>query len=549
MRLQKHWWLLIPVLLLTTFLGTVLLTYDALWFDEWITHFITDTGQFGREAGSTVTGTICEALGDGIHTPLHMLCIAAIDNSWPPLFFGMMMFWDFVSGGVYYIDRTLALFIGLIAVSVTYRMSSAMFEKRTGLIAALLLGTTVFFTFYLHEIRGYTLYVLLPAINGYLYWRLLNNMQSKRLTRWGFALSIAATLYTHYIGIAVVLGIGIYHVLFERPQDIIQQMRLEEDERDASAQYWIIILKLYINACLVYGLWVAVLVISFYNESLNPRSVGTLSLLWSMLRGFSNNLWFIAISALGATLIQWRNREIRFLWVWGLTILGVSIVGNIAADFLFHPRHIMGLMPIFATLVAAGIVYIAKRTFPLLSWVVVALWVGAGIFYSSSTDFMNNIPQNVEAVPLTTMTSIVDTVEQCGSESDTFILGWNIPDREWVQDQIVGYYLGDYPINPTTIGRIFSDENIEDHVTNLMPEEIALGGIDVRYNHFVADADRAFLFVRPNIPIQDIIVELDTRLEQDGFQRCEFINRDDLVADIYLRDGAMCEVVVTTCGN
>lgn len=553
MRVRIHWAWLVPVLLLTTFLGAFLLTYDALWFDEWVTHFITNTGEMGQSSdyfgNSTVTHTMCEVLGDTSHTPLHTLCIAAIDNSWPPLFFGFISLWNMLSDGNYYINRILALLIGLIGVSMTYRMASDIVDKKTGFIASLLLGTTIFFTFYLHEIRGYTLYTTVPAINGWLYWQLLKNKKAGRAMRWGFALSIMVTLYTHYIGIAVVFGIGLYHVLFERPDNLMEQMKLDEEERSEEAQQWISILKLYINGCLTYGLWIGVLFISFFNESLNPRSVSTFSLLSTMMRGFSNNLWFISLPAILVTLVTIRERNMRFLWVWGLSILGVAMLGNIFADFLFHPRHIMGLMPIFMTLVAVGLIFIGKHSSELVTWGIVLVWVGAGIFYGSSTKFMNALPQHLDAVPLVTMETIVATAETCGTDSDTFIYGWNIPDEEWVQDLIIDYYLYDTSVANVTISRILDDENVDLHVTPLMPDDIAYAGVDVRYNYFVEDAERVFMFVRPSIPIQDSVSEIQSRLEADGFSRCEYLNRDDLVADIYVRDAESCEAVIQTCGE
>lgn len=427
------WLWLIPILLLTTFLGSVLLTHDALWFDEWITYFITGTGAVDI---TTTQGTICEDIPIEGYTVAHMLCVAAMDNSWPPLFFALLMGWEWISGSSYFIDRILALFIGLLAVSSTYRMGRSLFDHKTGLIAALLLGTTVFFTFYLHEIRGYTLYVFFPALSGLLYWRLLNNPLSGRGMRWGFALSIAGTLYTHYIGIAVVLGIGLYHILFERPNPRRKNNRI-------TPYHWRRVLRFYINGCLSYGLWAAVLYISFVNESLNSRSVGTFDLLQSMMYGFSNNLWFIALPALSISLLRWKERPIRFLWVWALTILGVSIIGNIAADFLFHPRHIIGLLPAFAMLVAVGIVYLMRYN-KIAAYAVITIWVVAGSFYSLTPDFMNFIPQHVDAIPLTAMNTIVETAEECATENDTFILAVNTPDEEWVQDHILNYYLGDF---------------------------------------------------------------------------------------------------------
>ena len=326
-------------------------------------------------------------------------------------------------------------------------------------------------------------------------------------------------------------------------------MRLDKEKRSTEVQQWIRILKLYMNGCLTYGLWIAVLYISFVNEASNPRGIGTFSLLWSMLRGFSNNLWFIALPAIVLTLTQFGKREIRFLWVWGLSILGVAIVGNLAADFLFHPRHIMGLMPAFAILVAVGIVTIGTGSHELVTWGLVAIWIGAGVFYGMTTDFMNSIPEHVDAVPLAAMNTIEDVADSCGMASDTFIFAWNTPDEEWVQDQIIGYYLYDTPIVGVTISRIFDEEQVANHISSLMPPEIEDSGVDGRYAYFIDPAERVFVFSLPVIPIQDSVETLSLRLENDGFVRCEFINRDDLVADVFVRDAEMCEVVVASCGQ
>jgi hypothetical protein len=523
---SPKWLWLIPVLLLTTVLGSILLNYDALWFDEWITYFITGTGAVDI---SSTEGTICEGVPGEGYNILDMLCVAAMDNSWPPLFFALLMGWEIVSGSTVYIDRILALFIGLLAVSATYRMGKSLFEHKTGLIAALLLGTTVFFTFYLHEIRGYTLYVLMPALNGWLYWHLLNHPESKRETGWAFALSIAGTLYTHYIGIAVVLGIGLYHIFFERPNPRSKNNRI-------TPYHWRRILKLYINACISYGLWVAVLYISFVNESLNSRSVSTLDLLQAMIDGFSNNLWFIAVPALGLSLVRWKERPIRFLWVWALTILAVSIIGNMAADFLFHPRHIMGLMPAFVMLIAAGIVYLMRYS-KNAAYLLLAIWVAAGSFYSLTPDFVNAIPKHIEAVPLTAMNTIVETAEQCATENDTFILTINTPDDEWVQDHILNYYLSDFrPMRYITISRILNDEFVQKQSSPLLPADVEAMDMTGRYSYFTENAENIYLFVLPNRPIENEVAQLDSLLQADGFVACQLVNRSDLVGTVYMQN-------------
>ncbi|MGJ3240393.1 MAG: glycosyltransferase family 39 protein [Anaerolineae bacterium] len=550
---QNSWMWLVPILLLATLLGSWLLTYDAIWFDEWITYFMSNTGRIGADTelyGVTTVEQmpVCQdVLSHQEHTILHTLCIVAIDNSWPPLFFLLLMGWDVLVGGVLYVDRIFALFIGLLGISLTYRMASVMISRRVGLIASLLLGTLVFYTFYMHEVRGYTLYATLPALNGWLYWRLHTRPESVgRGTRWGFVLSIIATLYTHYIGIAVVFGIGLYHVLFARPRQWWQGMRQPQDQRPPDVQHWLSLLKLIINASLTYGLWIGVLYISLYNESLNPRSLPLSTLLWTMLRGFSNNLWWLALLAIGLSLVRWRDEALRFLWVWGLSILAVAMVANLVADFLFHPRHIIGLLPIFVTLTAIGLVEIARRTHALVLVGLLALWVGAGAWYSLTPDFMNGLPEHVDAVPLSVMQPMVNTAETCGTASDTFIFAWNEPDEEWAQDHMVTYYLHGTPVSGVTISRILNEDENR-HTTHLIPETIFEQSSAVRYDYFVQDAERVFVFERVEADLSDAVQEIETRLARDGFTRCEYLNNTDLRSAAFVRAGASCEAVQQTC--
>jgi hypothetical protein len=568
MHLRLHWAWLLPVLLLSSYLGLTLINYDALWFDEWITLFLTGTGKF---ESSHVEGTICESIVAGeVHSFAQTLCLSAIDNSWPPLYFGLQMAWDWATGGFVsmqqtcqaqsvaelcinqlvqarnFIDRCLALFFGLLAIATTYRLGRSLFNIKTGLIAAVLLGTSVFFTFYMHEIRGYTLYVFMAALNGLLYWYWLKHPQAGWGVRWGFALSITGTLYTHYIGIAVVFGIGLYHILFERPPMLWQQLRQPKEKRQESVNHWLQMLKLYINGGLVYSLWIGVLYISYVNSALLDRSIPLFDLLQGMLMGFSNNLSVLALIVLLVAAVHWKERPIRFLWVWGLCVLGVAMLGNIYADFLFHPRHIMGLMPAFMLLLAAGILRIPKFS-GVLGWGILALWLGAGLFYSHSTSLMNSIPRHVDAVPLSAMNSIVETAAQCGTSDTSFVLGINTPDEEWVQDHIIGYYLGDFPMKSVSQSRIMDDELVKAQISPLLSDELETGTVLDRFEYFTNEARAVYLFSLPNQAIEAEIASFQNLLETSGFVACEpFINRPDLIGQVFVRDAEQCAAV---CGG
>ncbi|MDQ7027214.1 MAG: glycosyltransferase family 39 protein [Anaerolineae bacterium] len=538
-RAKKQQWIwMIPVLLLVMVLGTIHLTDDAIWFDEWITYFITGTG--GLDERSVEGLPLCGEVVIFQTAPLDMVCLAAIDNSWPPAFFILLGLWDkVVSFGVLLSDRALALFIGLLSVAITYRFGKKLFNHQVGLMAALLLGTSALFVYYLHEVRGYTLYVLFPALNGWLYWRLLTNYErTKRATRWGFVLSLAGSLYTHYIASAAVLGIGIYHFFFERPR------QNSGDTQRLRPRYWSAILKLWVNGCLFFAPWVAVLIVSFLNESVTNRSVSTWTLLNNMLYGFANNLWWVALPSLLASLITWRKREMRFLWVWGLTILGVAILGNIFADFLFHPRHIIGIMPTFALLVVAGLMTLFQKRQELV-WVFVGIWVGAGMIYSVTPDFMNALPRHISTIPQTAMDTIVETVNDCAASDDLVVLGIDTPDTEWVYTQPVEYYLPDVE-NLTLLGLLVTDERQAE--SPLLPEALQEADFASRVDAFTENMPTVWLFTLPDLPIQDNLLTFDTLLQERNYTPCTIVNRDDILGIVYTQSSS-CERVVSCAGQ
>ena len=531
---------MVPVLLLSAMLATAHLADDAIWFDEWITYFITGTGEITNR---NLDATPCGEIQATQIPPLDMLCLAAIDNSWPPAFFSLLVVWDrLVSFGALVSDRMLALLIGLLSVGLIYRLGRRMFDYQTGIIAALLLGTNAFFLYYMHEVRGYTLYVLFPALNGWLYWRLLTSYdKTRRRVRWGFALSITGALYTHYIAAAAVLGIAIYHVIFERPAHWRQAAGA-----DPERERWVGILKLWFNGCLLYAPWLAVLVVSFINESLTERSLDTITLLRNTMYGFTNNLQWLAIPLLLLTLRQWRTRQIRFLFTWMLTIGFVAMLGNIYADFLFHPRHIMGAMPAMMLLVAAGIRQIGQVRREL-AWLAVGVWVGVGWVYSATPDFMTALPRHISTVPLSAMNTIVETVEQCAMDTDLIVLGIDTPEDEWIHSLPVDYYLPDRE-KLTLLGLLVTDESEND--SPLLPEDLYAADYATRVSAMTAGAERVWLFTLPDLPLQREMLMLDDLLQSQRYQPCGFfLETDNLSGQVYTSDQALCQQVLASCSE
>src|SRR5690606_27729343 len=105
---------------------------------------------------------------------------------------------------------------GVLALAWMYRLAALLGGRRIGLYAAAALLGSAFFAYYLHEMRPYTLYVLLTCSSVWSYWRITHHAAGWP-SQFLFVLSLIGLAYTHPLALLSALAIGIYHVLFARP--------------------------------------------------------------------------------------------------------------------------------------------------------------------------------------------------------------------------------------------------------------------------------------------------------------------------------------------
>ncbi len=129
----------------------------------------------------------------------------------PPFYFLLLNIWTRVEGDSVFALRLPSLFFGLIGLSATYAVGRRLFDRRTGIIALVVLGTASFFVYYTREARMYTLLLALAGLSTLLYlrWR-------ERATFWRtlfYGVSMALLLYTHYAGGLIIATHLIHGVL------------------------------------------------------------------------------------------------------------------------------------------------------------------------------------------------------------------------------------------------------------------------------------------------------------------------------------------------
>ena len=189
--------LLVMVLLLLA-LAVVAVTsaHDSFWYDEYRSLF---------NLGGLERGTL---------SPAQIAQRIALENPWQaPLYYFLLAGWGAVAGWSEEAVRTLPLWSGLLAVALMYRLGRDLHSRRVGLFAALLLGGSAFFIYFLHENRAYTLVVLLTILLIDSYWRMVY-LRGGALAFGVLVLSAAALPYTHYFSVPTVFALALYHVLF-----------------------------------------------------------------------------------------------------------------------------------------------------------------------------------------------------------------------------------------------------------------------------------------------------------------------------------------------
>lgn len=487
-----QWLWTVPILLLAFALTVPHFMQDAVWFDEAYTHLYSGTGNV-QEMPLTKS----------------LLLIAQTDP-WPPGYYLLNIAWGRLTGRSVFSSYMLPALIGLLAISVVFKTVTQFYNLRAGLHASLMLATSAFFIHYMHENRAYTLFVLAISLVFWFYWMMITRVNyQKRWLQWGFLLSIALALYTHYVAGAFVLGIMTYHLLFERPSvSTHETMNLKR---------WQNTIRLWVNGCLLFTPWFAMLLGTLAAESANHRALPFLSLIGYALYGFSNNLhWLFAILIL-SSLLLWKLPQIRFIWTVLVSSLIVIIIINQFTSFLFHPRHILPYLLLLILMIIPVLNRLEKHVRGL-SFILIGAYAGMGIAFSITPDFMYRIPTHIHPIPLLAITDIQASYQQCVSDDDAVIFSIDTPTNEGVQSVALQYYFLKEISISTQLGGLTTWKNNEGN-HELLDLEIAR----TRIESFIGDTDTIWLMTLPDLANQSNILLLDSVLTEQDYRRCPIL--------------------------
>ena len=179
-------------------LGAQKLNADNLWLDE--LYSLSNMGVFAQPYSLP---EVVESLTE--HSQNHV-----------PLYFFLGAQWARFVGWSQLPMRYLSLLFGILFVAWTYRFAADALNRGTAVVAATLVTTSGFILMYFHEIRMYTLLLLLLLIHAWLYWRLSAKATAARWEWLLFVLTAITQLYTHVFSVFVFVGFGLHHLIFAR---------------------------------------------------------------------------------------------------------------------------------------------------------------------------------------------------------------------------------------------------------------------------------------------------------------------------------------------
>ena len=477
-----QWLWLVPILLFTTIMVMTHITTDAYWGDEAVTL---------RSIGVSPYPT----------RPIDEIIFEVGVTHWPPAYFFGVAAWGNLVGWSEFSTRVLGLFIGLLSVSAIYRLGLTLFDKRIGILSAILLGSSVYFVFYAHELRGYILYIFLTIACIYLYWKLTHQTTLSRQTVLYFIISSAILMYTHYLAIFVVITIGLYHVFFAR-----------------QVKNWENIFFSFILIGISYLPWLFIGILSAYSVSKWQEGLSSQVIITTMLSSYNNSLWFIAIPLLISSLVFYRNRATKMLWFMGVIFTTLCLAVHTLSPFIFNVRHVIGILPIMAVLIAVGLTHLPYYN-KLITAGVLIIWVFMGIWLNRDLSYMITLPGEMAIMAIETMeytTSITDT---CVQPKDTILT--HMMNRSRWNENVFEYYLGspDNRYNLATVDFMFPLDNLHTEPDfNISYEEY--------FDQLTGDAPHTWVFVSPDADSASELEQVSSLLA-DQYVYCQQIIEND----------------------
>lgn len=400
---------------------------------------------------------------------LESLSIYSADHA--PLYYAVIKIWGQVLGFNYFVLRILSVWCGMIAVAGTFWLGRRLASYYTGLFASLLLGTNILFYGNVHEMRDWTMLIMVSVLLWMAYWHVAHK---KTAVRWYEYLSlfilVALSLYTSYLVAFLLVTIGLYHLL-----------ALPKDKR------WWAVSGTVASAGLVFLPWIPVFIkgLGFAQGHIdkdNPMLLNNLVLIPIITALWGNGYiaLFLILMGLGlyASWKDWKTaRAIIFFFV---LMLGSLLILNNFFLFLKRPRYILNLTVPFALLAGYGLAWLmTSKVLRFVPFVFFGAWIILGFGYTNSDEFRSQLAKD-RVVQYPEYHDLIPLLKDHANKRDLFIQPYFrfsvIQQSKQELISIDEYYMGDLKLKMVNFPLYvqWSDSGIDatplDYATGLIPQ-------------------------------------------------------------------------------
>lgn len=481
----SNWrWLMLGVLLLTTFYGAYRLDADSLWVDEVISM---------QRSGlvSYVEST----------APSEVWQRTALISDQVPGYYILLALWGNVVGTTPFALRSLSLLFGVLSVAVVYQIGKSLYSQYAGISTALMLASNAFYMLFLHEMRAYAFLVFLIAIFIWCYW-LVTHDRASLWSQMGLVLSATAMMYSYYLSIVVIVSVCLYHLIF-----------LKKDR-----EWWRVVILMGCAGVLFLPWFITAFSVfddTVRNDMRTIHTTDFFTAISTMVEAFSNkNSLFLILLLLSAS--QLRRDATRFAWFLCIACLSLMIMLNEPFGVFVNLRYTLIIWIPLSILAGLGLQRLIALGVPSVLVLGVILTGGLIRNFNDSLEADYDLP--IRYLPWDTLTETLTPYEQDG-DTMTFIASIEGNDWEGVhEERVMPHYFHDSMIEPMFI----------EDVRNLSDEAFLLDA-----THAAQNSERIWLSYDPNLRSWRTGL-FEDRLLENNFNFCgNFVDTDELYLDLY----------------
>ncbi|MDO8619127.1 MAG: glycosyltransferase family 39 protein [Candidatus Daviesbacteria bacterium] len=301
----------------------------------------------------------------------------------PPLHYILLWFWGRIFGFSEISLRTPSVIFGVLTILFVYLLAKELFNKKTALIAGLLLSLAPLHIYYSQEARMYSLATFAVTLSFYFLELLL---QKRKFASLGYTLSLVLILYCDYL-VYLVLPAQLIFILWSR-RDFFKQVLLSQVILIIFLIPW---LPIFLQQ-LKNGKEVAIL-LPAWSEIVGGNSIKNFGLLFTKTIlgriSFDNKVIYgliVAITGLVYSLLAYLslkkiNNQIKLLICWIIVPMILALSLSLSVPVFSYFRMLF-ILPGFYLFVAVGVAQLPKKyLIPALAFLVLADLLFLGIFY------------------------------------------------------------------------------------------------------------------------------------------------------------------------